>query len=178
LREMFRQRSPLLSTVLLCVSATTFAVMAQARSASVPKILKYVGCCIAAVGGAALVRARLRANSAARARQARTLKLSKGCLECEPHQISIFSMNILSPNLVTKQRYAYCPSKWLGWDYRLRKLTFILETVRSEQACGQNETFRIVKLALPSTRLACPCIFKRLPRGLGSCTQRRRGVRE
>jgi hypothetical protein len=52
-----------------------------------------------------------------------------GCLKCLPSQISVFSMNILSQSLVTKQRYKYCPEKWLDWEYRLKKLTHLIETV-------------------------------------------------
>lgn len=131
---MSDDRLPLLRAVFAVfntASSRLIASMAQARVAVLPKLLKYVGYCLAAAGSAALIRSRCRATLAARARRAPTLKFEKGCLNCKSSQISVFSMNILSQSLVSKQRYKYCPSKYLDWEYRLERLISLIETVCS-----------------------------------------------
>lgn len=104
-------------------------IMPPKRAVPVPDIVKYVGYCCVALGSLAFLRSRLKASIAARARLAPTIKMGTKCLECGPHQVSVFSLNALSPSLVSKQRYKYCPWAYMQWEHRLPRLCAILEAV-------------------------------------------------
>lgn len=105
--------------------------MPPKRALPLPNVVKYVGYCCVALGSIAFLRSRLKASIAARARLAPTIKMGMKCLECDPQQVSIFSLNALSPNLVSKQRYKYCPWAYMKWEHRLPRLCAILEAVCS-----------------------------------------------
>lgn len=105
-------------------------IMPPKRAIPFLETVKYVGYCCVALGGIAFLRARIKASIAARARLAPTIKMGVRCLECGPQQVSIFSLNALSPSLVSKQRYKYCPWTYMEWKHRLPRLCAILDAVR------------------------------------------------
>jgi hypothetical protein len=81
-------------------------------------------------GSIGLVRVLVKRAIAHRRSCARTLQLRQGCLRCDNNQISIFCLNALAPNLVSKQRYKHVPDALLRWDYRFGVLKRLLQKVR------------------------------------------------
>jgi hypothetical protein len=58
-----------------------------------------------------------------------TIRIHDGCLKCKDTQISVFSMNVLAPNLVSKLRYKHVPAVHLSWQYRFTRLKELLKEV-------------------------------------------------
>jgi hypothetical protein len=103
--------------------------MVDTRKHGTIKATSYVGVALLAAGGLFAIRALVRAQLSALSRKSRTIMLKPQCLRCNDDQISIFSMNLLSPTLVSKSRYKYCAEGYLRWEYRLGKLCSLLEQV-------------------------------------------------
>lgn len=118
--------------------------MATTRATLPQRLLKPVLChpfrtilaSVALVGGVTMARAVTMRALAKRRSKAATIPLRDKCLACEDEEVSIFCLNTLAPNLVSKQRYRYVPDALLIWAYRFRVLCDMLAKVRIHKLPG------------------------------------------
>ena len=122
-------RSSTLALGALCGLSATMAI-AQARKSR--NVSTYALVSVAVVAGSlGLLRALARSRSALKGTKAATLQLQDGCLRCGDSQISVFCMNALAPNLVSKARYKYASDAVLSWRHRFKLLKGLIEKVRA-----------------------------------------------
>lgn len=120
------------STIALGVLTGVCATMAVTRARSSRNVSTYALASVAALAGSlGLLRVLTRSRNALKGKKAATLQLREGCLRCGDSQVSVFCMNALAPNLVSKARYKYASDAVLSWRHRFRLLKDLIKTVRS-----------------------------------------------